>query len=98
MQNEHEVKYENEFKTTGKVLSEPIKLLTKNVMEFDILYKEKVKYTVNVSGKKEDLMVFLNSIKVGDFINISGKLQLINATPDYIAYILIHAETISTAV
>lgn len=90
------MEYKNSFTITGKVITEPTKLLDRNVIEFKILYKEKIKYKIFVSiDHNYDLAIYAHTqVKKDCFIDVTGKLQMIPATINYPTYILIHAENI----
>ena len=84
--------YKNSFTVTGKVITDPILPHNKNIVELDILYKEKIKYKVHVSLKKFEMAKFVNDHITKDmYIDVAGKIQQIPATVDYQSYILIHA-------
>lgn len=85
--------YKNLFITTGKVLNDPFKIANKRVLEFDILYKDKIKYRINVSMDKFELASFVHTdVKKDMFVDVAGKLRFISATVDYPAHIIIHID------
>jgi hypothetical protein len=90
------MQHKNSFTVTGQVITDPVKLQDRNVLEFKIIYKEKIKYKIFVSiDQHYDLALFAHTeIKKDTYIDVTGKLQLIPATANYPAYILIHAESI----
>lgn len=89
------MEYKNSFTTTGKVITDPVKIHDKNFLEFKILYKEKTIYKIFVLIDDFDLATYVHTqVKKDCYIDVTGKLQLISATMNYSAYILIYADQV----